>query len=191
MLLINLIAARRAERRKMELIRAILLRSMVGVGGAAAFTAAFMTFNIQVVKSRIEDVNQQTAMLQDTVTRVEALQARMSALQPRVATLLRAQNATNRWRAVLQEISVSLPEKTWITSFASQAGEGDSFTITGQSISQKEVGKAMMSLGTQPYIKEVSLQYTQTAGGDAKGVTFALTGALQPTEPTKEKADDK
>lgn len=188
MLLINLIAARRAERRKLELTRAILLRSMFGVGGAAALTAAFMTFNIQIVKNRIEDVDQQTAMLQDTVSRVEALQARMSALQPRVTTLLKAQNSTNRWRAVLQEISVSLPEQTWITSFASQSREGDGFTVTGQSISQKEVGKAMMRLGSQTYIKDVSLQYTQAAGNGAKGVSFALNGALKPIE---EKSDAK
>lgn len=181
MLLINLIAARRAERKKREMIRGVLLRGMVGVGAAGLLASAFMTFSIQVVNSRIEDVTQQTAMLQDTVTQVEDLQSRMGALQPRVATLLKAQNATNRWRAVLQEISVSLPEKTWITSFASQAGATDSFTITGQSISQNHVGKAMMRLGSQPYIKEVSLQYTQSAE-KAKSVTFALNAALQPME---------
>lgn len=183
MLLINLIAARRAERKKREMIRAVLLRSMVGVGAAGIFTAAFMTVSIQVVNSRIEDVSQQTAMLQDTVTTVEQLQSNMSALQPRVATLMKAQNATNRWRAILQEISVSLPEKTWITSFASQKGATDGFTVTGQSISQNQVGKAMMRLGTQAYIKEVTLQYTQAANSQ-KGVTFALNGALDPMEDT-------
>lgn len=181
MLLINLIAARRAERKKREMIRAVLLRSMVGVGIAGFMTAAFMTVGIQLVNSRIEDVTQQTAMLQDTVSQVENLQGRMSALQPRVATLLKAQNATNRWRAVLQEIGVALPEKTWITSFASQAGAEDGFTVTGQSISQNQVGKAMMRIGSQPYIKEVTLQYTQSAD-KAKSVTFALNGSLQPLE---------
>jgi Tfp pilus assembly protein PilN len=188
MLLINLIAARRAERKKRELIRAVLLRSMAGVGVAGLLASAFMTFSIQIVNNRIDDVTQQTAMLQDTVTQVERLQASMGALQPRVATLLKAQNATNRWRAVLQEISVALPEKTWITSFASQSGASDGFTITGQSVSQNQVGKAMMRLGTQDYIKEVSLQYTQAAG-KSNSVTFALTGALEPLE--EEKTDAK
>jgi Tfp pilus assembly protein PilN len=186
MLLINLIAARRAERRKLELIRAVMVRAMVGVGAATVAGVALMTFNIQIVKNRIQDVNQQTAMLQDTVSRVETLQAQMSAVQPRVATLLKAQNATNRWRAVLQEISVSLPQKTWITSFVSQTTNGDGFTVTGQSISQNQVGQAMMRIGSQPYIKDVSLQYTQAS--DQKGFTFGLTGELQPME---EKSDAK
>jgi Tfp pilus assembly protein PilN len=186
MLLINLIAARRAERRKLELIRAVMVRAMLGIAAATTLGAVVMTFQVQTVKSRIDDVNQQTAALQDTVSRVELLQAQMGALQPRVATLLKAQNSTNRWRAVLEEISISLPEKTWITSFASQAG-ADGFTITGQSASQNEVGKAMMRLGTQAYIKDVNLQYTQSAAKSGS-VTFALSGGLHPLE---EKSDGK
>lgn len=181
MLLINLIAARRAERRRLELIRAVLSRCMVGVGISTVFGAAMMTYSIQTTRNRILDMDEQMARLQDTVMRVERLQGDMRALQPQVATLLKAQNATNRWRAVLQEVGASLEYKTWITSFTSQETPSSGFVLTGQAVSQDHVGKTMQRLGRQTYIKSVDLHYTQSSD-QANVVNFELAGTLQTLE---------
>ncbi|HEY3411486.1 MAG TPA: PilN domain-containing protein [Armatimonadota bacterium] len=181
MLLINLIAARRAERRKLEFIRGVLARCMFAVGALTVMGVVFMTFSIQTTRSRIRDVDAQTAMLQTTVAKVEQLQADMAAVQPRVATLLAAQNSTNRWRAVLQEVGASLPAKAWLTSFATQAQPADSFIVTGQTISQKSVGEAMLHLNGKPYVQSVELHYTQASSKD-KLVNFEMAGALVPLE---------
>lgn len=181
MLLINLIAARRAERRKLEFIRGVLTRFMFTVGALTAIGVVFMTFSIQTTRGRIRDVDAQTAMLQTTVAKVEQLQGNMAAVQPRVATLLAAQNATNRWRAILQEVGASLPAKAWITSFATQAQPGDSFIVTGQTISHKNVGDAMMQLNKKPYVKSVDLHYSQ-ASPTNKIINFEVAGALAPLD---------
>jgi Tfp pilus assembly protein PilN len=181
MLLINLIAARRAERRKLELIRGVLTRSMFAVGALTILGGAFMTFSIQNTRSRIRDVDAQTAMLQTTVARVEQLQANMADVQPRVATLLTAQNATNRWRAVLQEVGASLPPKAWITSFASQQTPPDSFVFTGQTMSHEKVGQAILHLTKKPYVRGVDLRYTQL-NPMGKIVSFEVAGTLDPVE---------
>ncbi|HEY3267771.1 MAG TPA: PilN domain-containing protein [Armatimonadota bacterium] len=181
MLLINLIAARRAERRKLELIRGVLLRAMFAVGAIALGAAMLMTFSIQSTKNRIRDVDAQTVMLQDTVQSVERLKSEMAVLQPRVTTLLLAQNSTNRWRAVLQEVSSSLPQKAWITSFTTLAAPQEGFVVTGQTLNHGLVGSAMMQLQDKPYIKSVDLHYTQAAASD-KGVNFELAGGLEPME---------
>lgn len=181
MLLINLIAARRAERRKLEFIRGVLARCMFAVGALTAMGVVFMTFSIQTTRSRIRDLDAQTAMLQSTVAKVEQLQANMATVQPRVATLLGAQNATNRWRAVLQAVGASLPAKAWITSFATQPQPTDSFIVTGQTVSQKSVGVAMMQLNKKPYVRSVDLHYTQ-ASTTSKIINFEMAGALEPLE---------
>lgn len=181
MLLINLIAARRAERRKLEFIRGVLVRCMFVVGALTALGAVFMTFSIQTTKSRIKDVDAQTAMLQTTVDRVGQLQAGMATIQPRVATLLTAQNATNRWRAVLQEVGASLPPKAWLTSFATQQTPPDTFIVTGQTVSHNLVGQAMLSLNKKPYLKGVDLHYTQ-ASPTSKIINFEVAGSLEPVE---------
>jgi len=185
MLHINLIAARRAERRRREMVRGVLVRGMVGVGLATVLTLTFMTVSIQIIRNRIADVDQQMAMLQDTVSRVERLQAAMGSLQPRVTTLLTAQNATNRWRAVLQEVSSSLPASTWITSFTAQTPPNEGFTITGQSTSQALVGRTMLQMNRKENIKDVTLRYTQanrTNSGAVNAINFELAGTLHPLE---------
>jgi Tfp pilus assembly protein PilN len=181
MLLINLIAARRAERRKLEFIRGVLARCMFAVGALTALGVVFMTFSIQTTRSRIKDVDAQTAMLQTTVDRVAQLQSDMASIQPRVATLLTAQNATNRWRAVLQEVGASLPAKAWLTSFASQQTPPDTFIVTGQTVSHKLVGQAMLHLNTKPYLKGVDLHYTQ-ASPTSKVINFEVAGTLESVE---------
>lgn len=181
MLLINLIAARRAERRKLEFVRGVLARSMFAVAALAVLGVAFMTYSIQTTRSRIRDVDAQTAMLQTTVAKVEELQGNMAAIQPRVATLLTAQNATNRWRAVLQEVGASLPPQAWITSFATQQQPSDSFIVTGQTISHEKVGLAMLHLNKEPYVKTVDLHYSQSTI-EGKVVNFEVAGSLMPVE---------
>lgn len=196
MLHINLIAARRAERRRREIIRGALVRSMAALGLLTAGAIITMTVSAQVTSARINDVAQQKVMLQDTVSRVERLQADMTALQPRVTTLLSAQNATNRWRGVLAEVSASLPENTWITSFATQSGTSEGFTITGQARSQALVGRAMLRMNRQQIIEAVTLKYTQAdrAGeGIANAVNFEISGTVQPLPgaKTEDKTDGK
>lgn len=187
MLLINLIAARRAERRRLELIRGALVRGMGVVAVATVLGMGFMTVSLQITRNRIADVNQQTAMLQDTVHQVERLQTDMATLQPKVATLLRAQNATNRWRSVLQEVGTSLAPSTWITSFVSRTAPSQGFTITGQTKSQSLVGRTMLNMNRQSNIQNVTLSYTQSTAnsGTDKGpsvINFELAGALHPLE---------
>jgi Tfp pilus assembly protein PilN len=154
---------------------------MFGIALLTVLGMAFMTFSIQTTRSRIRDVDAQTAMLQTTVAKVEELQGNMAAIQPRVATLLSAQNTTNRWRAVLQEVGASLPQKAWITSFAAQPQPADSFVVTGQALSQAKVGQTMLHLTKAPYVKSVDLHYTQ-ASPQSKVVNFEVGGSLTPLE---------
>lgn len=187
MLLINLIAARRAERRKLELIRGVLARCMFAVGGLALLGIAFMTISIQNTRSRIRDVDTQTDMLQATVAKVKSLEANMAAVQPRVTTLLSAQNATNRWRAVLQEVGSSLPAKAWLTSFATQQNPADTFIVTGQTVSQSLVGQTMLKMNKKAYVRSVDLHYTQSSTSN-KLVNFEVAGSVTPLEGA---TDDK
>lgn len=189
MLLINLIAARRAERRRLEFIRGALVRGMGLVAVATVLAIGFMTVSLQITRNRIADVDQQTASLQDTVHEVERLQTGMASLQPKVATLLRAQNATNRWRSVLHEVGSSLPQSTWITSFVSRAAPNQGFTVTGQTKSQSLVGRTMLNMNRQSNIEKVTLSYTQSTvkSGSENGpkvINFELAGALHPLEGT-------
>jgi Tfp pilus assembly protein PilN len=181
MLLINLIAARRAERRKREMVRAVIVRGMAAVGAATVLAIAFMTWSTQITESRIRDADAQMVLLKDTVDQVERLQSSLESLQPRVETLVKAQNATNRWRAVLAEVGASLPEQTWITSFASQNTAGQGFTVTGQTVSQDRVGKAMMRLHRADIVQSVDLRFSRSGQG-SQMVTFELAGAMLPEE---------
>lgn len=184
MLLINLIAARRAERRKLELIRGGMLRAMVGIVLMTAAVALIATLGITRTAIRIRDVDVQTALLQDTVDKVNALQASIKSLQPRVNTLVQAQNSTDRWRGVLQSVSASLPDKTWVTSFQSKEptnDKADSFTLTGQTVTQDRIGRTMLKLHDSVFVDRVDITFASQRQ-EGKGISFELSAALKPME---------
>jgi Tfp pilus assembly protein PilN len=184
MLLINLIAARRAERRKLELIRGGMLRGMVGVVATTGIVALLATLGMTRTTLRIRDVDAQTALLQDTVNKVETLQADIKNLEPRVNTLVRAQNSTDRWRGVMQAVSASLPDKTWVTSFQSKDAAKNSvegFTVTGQTVTHDRIGRTMMKLNRSAFVKQLDLSYAAQRQ-EGSGVSFELGAELKPLE---------
>lgn len=185
MLLINLIAARRAERRKREMMRAVLVRAMAGTAVAALTAVLFMTISIQRTNARIADVDTQIQLLDESVTQVEHLQAQLTALAPRVTTLVDAQNATNRWRAAMQEVSMSLPDKTWITSFQSKSGQGEGFVVTGRTVNQERVGRTMLKMNKTSNLENVDLNFTQNAQ-EGNAINFEVTGSLAGTKTDEE-----
>lgn len=184
MLLINLIAARRAERRKMELIRGGMLRGMVGVVLMTAIVALVASLGMTRTAIRIRDVDVQTSLLQDSVDKVNALQASIKTLEPRVNTLVQAQNSTDRWRGVLQAVSASMPDKTWVTSFQSKEptkDKSDSFTLTGETVTQDRIGRAMLKLHRTTFVDRVDITFASQRQ-QGKGINFELAAVLKPLE---------
>jgi Tfp pilus assembly protein PilN len=140
--------------------------------------------SVNQTKLRIRDVDAQTALLQDTVDRVEALKADIARLEPRVNILVRAQNSTDRWRGVLQAVSASLPDKTWVTSFQSKPSTKDKtegFSMTGQTVTHDRIGRAMLKMNKSPFVKSVDLNFAAQRQ-QGSGVAFELGAELKPVE---------
>jgi len=197
---INMIAPRRAERRRLErdarrLLFFICLEIVVAVAVSGVLWA-----RIYSTRARIGDLEVQLIKLQPEVKRIQMLQAMTSELQPKLTLLTEAKSRTLHWYNFLDKLSRSLPEKTWIRRIDScdpTADKPDEYKIvlSGVAGSHALVGELMMRLYGNQDLDSVGLRFTQatdvgrrpvyefevaadlkTAKAEQKGVTENGTG---------------
>lgn len=186
---INMIAPRRAEKRRLErdmrrLVIVIIAELFFAVGlGGWVFTSIFTT------RSAISDLDVKIAKLQPKVREIEHYDAASEKLKPRVELLNRARSDTMRWYGTLDRLTQSLPASTWLTRIStdprSEAGSM-SLNLTGVSPDQTKVGEAMMLMQSIPQFASVDLHFTQkTTVGQAVAIEFEIGANM--TEPRKPK----
>lgn len=193
---INMIAARRAEKKRVEKMVYIALLVIVGELALTMGVVGFMTARVHAANSNIRQLDTQLTRLQPTVDRIQRYEGEIKELKPRLELLGKSRNQTLLWYAVLHDLASSMPEKTWLTSLAtnltveSSSSGGTTATptvnISGSSISQKLVGDAMLSLDQCPEFSKVDLSYTQeNQSGQSKLLRFQIAAKLRPNTPQK------
>jgi Tfp pilus assembly protein PilN len=187
---INMIASRRAEKKRLEnnmrrLMAIILVLIAAGLGLGVVFTV-----RIYGTRDRIGDLDVQLAKLKPTVNEIENYEKATAKLVPKLDLLKDAKKGTLRWYDMLANLSQALPSNTWLTKIATSTdtssqqkpGAPGAMTVSlnGLSVDQNQVGEAMLRLNEYRDFAEVDLHYTQKAMiGMRQAVEFEVAASLK------------
>ncbi len=188
---INMIAPRRAEKRRLEramrqLVMLILAEFVFVVAlGGWVFTKTLTT------RATIAELNAQLQTLAPKIKTIQELDNKTAKLKPKVDLLNQAMTRTMCWYNTLDRLTQSVPASTWLTrlSTSTAAGSKDlTLNIAGLTDEQARVGETMLRLHSNPDFKSVDLHYTQKGTQESAQVIEFEIGA---TLLDKQQADEK
>jgi Tfp pilus assembly protein PilN len=206
---INLIAARREEKRRIEQhIRRLCYIVMFEIG-VIVLVASVMVAQIVSVHGRIAQLDGQIGLMQVKVNEIQSLQQGTAALKPKVAILNEARNNTLYWYTALQTVASCLPNQAWLTSVgtsgdpstgatpdkdtssktssttATPTGPPPALTIAGQAANSDDVGLTMLKMNQFANISGVTLNsVTQGSSNGANTMIFSMAVQLKPNTAT-------
>ena len=162
---INMIAPRRAEKKRLErdvrrLVLVMCVELIVGV-----VMSGFLWARIYSTRARVGDLEVQLVKLQPDVKRIQALQERTKQLDPKLVILNDAKDRTLHWYNLLDKLSWSMPGDTWIRRIDSsdpvpEKNQAD-IVFNGVAQSQRLVGELMLRMYSNPDLEDVNLRFTQ------------------------------
>lgn len=195
---INLIAARRAEKVKSEKLTHLMLIVIFSEAIIALGLFSFMTASAYSAVHKISSLDSQLKKIQPTVDKIHYYERETKELKPRLELLASSNEQTLLWRTILQNLSLSMPEKTWLQSLStsqtapSSSGGGippppqTMLSLNGSTISQKLVGETMLRLNQFPEFEKVELVYTQDENDQTKkGVNFQMSVLVKSNKQQK------
>ena len=181
---INLIAPRRAEKKKVEqLTRQLFTGLVVSVGGFVLLTIYLGSRRV-VLDTRLSEAKRKLAEQKPKLQQIADLEKAIAEVKPKVTTLEDAKRGTERYRGLFQVVSRSLPGNVWLGSMNS-SGVADVTTVSmiGTSGSQTLVGELMTNLQKVPLFEKVDLKYTSLAAATEKSLerySFQVDAKLIP-----------
>jgi Tfp pilus assembly protein PilN len=188
---INMIAPRRAEKRRLErdmrrLAAVILLELVFG-----ACLGGWFCTKLWTTSNRLAEINTQLNKLQPKVEEIESNEAATAALKPKLDLLNQAKARTMRWYTTLDKLTMSMPSETYLTRISTVKSTPEdtavNVNLNGVAPSQSRVGEAMIRLQNVPDFQTVDLHFTQkTTVGDLPAVEFEIGAAMKPVDQPKE-----
>lgn len=195
---INLISARREEKKKIEQWTRRLFYGLVGSVGAFIVLASYLGIQRLAMENEQREAEAALQRLKPKLDRIAEINAAKEALVPKVNTLMQAKADTLRWRALLQVVSQSVPSDTWLTGImASGAGDATVLRLMGSAASQSLVGETMLRLNQHPLFKKVDLNFTTGVQASPTStitrynfeIAAQLRGSVAPQAPTAKEGE--
>jgi Tfp pilus assembly protein PilN len=184
---LNLIAARREEKKRLERNTRRLFLGLVGTVASVLVLVSALGAQRLTLKAEQVQAEAKLEKLKPILDEISRIEKESAELKPKVETLQTAKADTLRWRAMYQVVSQSVPPSTWLAGMSSAAANGETIlTLTGVAPSQTLVGECMTRLGRYPLFDKVELRFTQTAGSPedpVQRINFEIGARLTPTAP--------
>jgi Tfp pilus assembly protein PilN len=161
---INMIAPRRAEKRRLE---QAMRRLVVVILAELVFVMALLGWVFMktlTTRASIAELNAQMQTLAPSIKNVKDLDKQTARLRPKVDLLSQAKTNTMRWYNTLDRLTESVPASTWLTRLSTSTDittKALVLNINGMTSEQANVGETMMRLQANPDFKSVDLHYTQ------------------------------
>lgn len=154
---INLIAARRQEKRRMEKLTRQLFFGLSGtVAGFMAVASFFVTQHFALTGDMAE-ADTRMSKLQPKLDEIAQIKKETADKQPKVETLEKARYETLRWTLLYQAISNALPADVWLTTIAAPEGDPIVVTLAGSAPSQNVAAQTVQNLLKQPLFDKVEI----------------------------------
>lgn len=187
---INMIAPRRAEKRRLECAMRKLAVLILAQLVFAVALGGWVFMKSLTTRATIAELNSQLQVLTPKIKKVAELDKQTSELKPKVELLNKAKLDTMRWYNTLDQLTRSVPSATWLTrlSTVSNPLSGTVLNINGVTCEQARVGETMMRLQGNPDFKSVDLHFTQKGTGQGpSSVEFEIGAAMSGDQNDKSK----
>lgn len=185
MIRINLLPEKRVRRPRLRAPRlstfALLLLLLVLLGT----WWTYLTVRNSRLEAELRRLDEEIALLQPQVQRVEAFRSQIEQAKRKEALLRRLEQAVFPWDRVLEEVRAIIPKDVWLTNLTSD--ERGNVTIGGFGLSYAAVANFLANLEASPSFQDVDLggsQKQQIAGRDV--VNFTVTCRLATFQASKE-----
>jgi Tfp pilus assembly protein PilN len=175
---INLIAARRVEKRRMERLSRQVFFGMAASVGVLVMTGSVLVVQRIELASQLASADQKMTKLKPKLAEIARIRQETDERRPKVERLEEARNTTLRWCVLLNVLSRSLPAKTWIEQFESNGKGSPTVNLKVVTDSQTTAGQTASLLQSQPIFEDINIPGTQTT---AEGtVRFDVIARMKP-----------
>lgn len=198
---INMIAARRAEKAKLEEHVRIMFIVLVGEFAIMLALLSFMSARIYGTGRTADELDQKLKSVQPTVEKIRYYNGEITKLGPKLDLLADSREDTLLWRNILQRLGHDMPAKTWLGSVSSVSAVANSspggavdssksggpqLLLRGVSANQALVGETMLRLNQFPEIDRVDLNFTQKGSSNTiDTVEFDIAATLKQNKSAK------
>jgi Tfp pilus assembly protein PilN len=175
---INLIAARREEKKKLERIASQLFVGLGASVGALLLLASFMGARHFQMNSELAGADQRMQKIQPTLDEIDRIEKERNALIPKLDQLEAAKAQTLRWQAVFLALSKATPSNTWLSQVSSSEGDSPTITLQGQTDNEHLVSDITQALAKDPVFLAVDLKNTSAVNitqNDVAGKPVQMT----------------
>lgn len=185
---INMIAPRRVEKIRLERdIRRLVIVVLAEVV-VALVIGGWVCAKIFTTKNHIADIDVEMGRLRPVVMEIEDYNRKSTALAPKLKLLNEAKDCTMRWYNVLDKLTQSMPDSTYLTKVSTGTARPDdpavNINVNGVSATQAKVGETMLRLQAIPEFEKVDLHFTQKSSlGSA--LDFEIAAAMKSNEPAE------
>jgi len=188
---INLIAERRAEKRRVERLTRNAFFGMAGAAGALVGMFSWTTADKIDLSGQMAAADRRMERLRPALDEIASIQRRTAESRPKVEILENARVSTLRWCSVFNAVPRSLPAGTWIEKWDATGGDATKVTLHAVTSTQSYAGQTAVLLSSQPIFEDVNITSTQSAlaASGAKIVRFEVTAALRSASRPKEEAN--
>ena len=166
----------------------------IAIGGVSFMGAGFFTFEAARYRAKNAALEQALEEAKPYMQRVDHNNAEIAKLEPRIATLTNAQDATLQWSRILDHLKSNMPEGVWLTSVMCQRqspGEPVVVAVKGISTTQEAVGYLIMRLETSNDLESPQLVFTQERRLEkGKALEFEVKGILAGSAPEQAKSKE-
>jgi Tfp pilus assembly protein PilN len=134
------------------------------------------------VVDELEIQRQDSMRYAEAIAAADSLEARRDTLVQKSAIIREIDSGRFVWAHILDEVSASLPDFTWLTSISQTAGGGNlvEFRIDGMTGQTQALTRFMRDLEESPFISDVNLSsQEQIQQGQRLVNTFTLTARYQ------------
>jgi Tfp pilus assembly protein PilN len=139
---------------------------------------------VTALEERLDIARQDSTRYSRAISKIREIESRQSAIAARIQAIQMVDQGRFRWPHILDELSRSLPDNTWLTSVtrSEDLQQADRIEITGITFSNLTLTQFMTSLETSPYFENVNLVGSNRSQVDGVDVTsFALVAVY--TQP--------
>jgi type IV pilus assembly protein PilN len=186
MMYINLLPVRAAQ--KKEKLRdqiAILILSMVVTVVACGVVYATLMSSVDEMKADIANKQAKIKVLKKTLIEVAEFKKKKEALVGKLDTLDQLKLGKTGPVHLLDELSLVLPDKLWLTSFKESGG---SVTLSGVALNEDTVALFLKRLEKSPYYRSIELQVIEQASQSGVRVKkFNLVAKVEKPRRTASK----
>lgn len=167
----------------------LLLVACAVIGASSFLGAALLAFKTQELNAASKQLVATQAKLEPYISQVDANEASISLMQPKIQTLSEAVERTEQWTRILDHLKGNMPKGVWLTNVMSMRQvktEPITLTFKGFSTTQEAVGLLILRLELSEDLDGAQLKFTQERRTEeGKALEFEVVAELVGSAPPK------